>query len=138
MCPSLCEGPLPITCCDYEFESCRSQWPSGAADYLLWLWFQILQIPAPPPKKKVAERSKARVCGRSLAGIAGSNQAGGMDVCVLCCKYIQMAKCRTIKTKKQIWMKYRVQDNRKNEISGGAQKSSLLSVVFFSGRCLCD
>jgi hypothetical protein len=34
----------------------------------------------------VAERSKASVCGRSLAGIAGSNLAGGMDVCVVCCK----------------------------------------------------
>ena len=31
----------------------------------------------------VAERSKARVYGRSLAGIAGSNSAGGMDVCLL-------------------------------------------------------
>jgi ribosome-binding protein aMBF1 (putative translation factor) len=30
-------------------------------------------------KKKVAERSKARVYGRSLDGIAGSNPAGGMD-----------------------------------------------------------
>ena len=28
----------------------------------------------------VAERSKARVCGRTLAGVAGSNPAGGMDV----------------------------------------------------------
>jgi hypothetical protein len=27
--------------------------------------------------------SKACVCGRSLAGIAGSNPAGGMDVCLL-------------------------------------------------------
>ena len=32
----------------------------------------------------VAERSKARVYGRSLAEIAGSNSAGGMDVCPLC------------------------------------------------------
>jgi hypothetical protein len=32
----------------------------------------------------VAERSKARVYGRSLAGNAGSNFAGGMDVCVVC------------------------------------------------------
>ena len=31
----------------------------------------------------VAERSKARVYGRSLAGIAGSNPAGGMDGCPL-------------------------------------------------------
>ena len=31
----------------------------------------------------VAERSKARAYGRYLAGIAGSNPAGGMDVCPL-------------------------------------------------------
>jgi hypothetical protein len=31
----------------------------------------------------VAAWSKAWVCGRSLAGIAGSNTAGGMDVCLL-------------------------------------------------------
>ena len=29
----------------------------------------------------VSERSKARVCGRSSAGIAGSDPAGGMGVC---------------------------------------------------------
>ena len=31
----------------------------------------------------VAARSKAWVYGRSLAGIVGSNPAGGMDVCVV-------------------------------------------------------
>jgi len=31
----------------------------------------------------VASRSKAWVCSRSLAWIAGSNPAGGMDVCPL-------------------------------------------------------
>ena len=31
----------------------------------------------------VAELSKARVCAQSLAEIAGSNSAGGMDVCLL-------------------------------------------------------
>ena len=31
----------------------------------------------------VAARSKAWVCGRSLAGIAALNSAGGMDVCLL-------------------------------------------------------
>ena len=31
----------------------------------------------------VAERPKARLCGLSLAGIAGSNSAGGMIVCFL-------------------------------------------------------
>ena len=30
----------------------------------------------------VAERSKARVCDRWLAGIAGSNPATGMDICL--------------------------------------------------------
>jgi len=31
----------------------------------------------------VAARSKAWVCGRSLAGIAGSHSAGSIDVCLL-------------------------------------------------------
>jgi hypothetical protein len=31
----------------------------------------------------VAARSKAYECGRSPAGIAGSNSTGGMDVCLL-------------------------------------------------------
>jgi hypothetical protein len=31
----------------------------------------------------VAARFKASVCGRSLPGIASSNSAGGMDVCLL-------------------------------------------------------
>ena len=43
----------------------------------------INRINLPVP---VAERSKARVCGRSLAGSAGSNPAGGKDVCVVICK----------------------------------------------------
>jgi hypothetical protein len=30
-----------------------------------------------------AERSKAKVCDRSFAGIAGSNSAGSMDICVV-------------------------------------------------------
>jgi hypothetical protein len=32
----------------------------------------------------VTARSKAYVCGRLVAGIAGSNPAEGMDVCLLC------------------------------------------------------
>jgi hypothetical protein len=32
----------------------------------------------------VAERSKARVCSRPLAGVAASNPTGGMDVCRDC------------------------------------------------------
>jgi hypothetical protein len=37
------------------------------------------------PSIEVAARSKAGVFGRSLAGIVGSNRAGGMDVCRECC-----------------------------------------------------
>ena len=33
----------------------------------------------------MAERPKARVCGHSPVGIAGSNPAGGTDVCCECC-----------------------------------------------------
>jgi len=33
-----------------------------------------------------AARSKALVCGRSLAGIVGSNPVGDMDVNVVCCQ----------------------------------------------------
>jgi hypothetical protein len=36
-----------------------------------------------PRPISIAERSKAKVYGRSLAGIAGSNPAGGMDICLL-------------------------------------------------------
>jgi hypothetical protein len=42
--------------CSRGLFNCRSQWP--------------------------AARSEAWVYGRSLAGIAGSNPAGGMDVCL--------------------------------------------------------
>jgi hypothetical protein len=34
-------------------------------------------------KTPVAVQSEVWVCGRSFAGIAGSNPAGGMDVCLL-------------------------------------------------------
>jgi hypothetical protein len=41
-----------------------------------YIWIFINNFP-------VGARSKAWVCGHSLAGIAGSNPAGGMDVCLL-------------------------------------------------------
>ena len=37
------------------------------------------------PTKCTVLLSKASVCGRSLAGIAGSNPAGVIDVCYECC-----------------------------------------------------
>ena len=45
-----------------------------------FIFFRVFSLPIP-----VAERSKAWVCSRSPAGIAGSNPAGGMDVCCECC-----------------------------------------------------
>jgi hypothetical protein len=46
-------------------------------------WPLISEIQAPIP---VVARSKAYVCGRSLAEIAGSNPADSMDICVVCCR----------------------------------------------------
>jgi hypothetical protein len=45
-----------------------------------------LDGPGSYPPIPVAERSKARVCGLSLAGVAGSNRAGGTNVCIACSK----------------------------------------------------
>ena len=47
----------------------------------------------------VPVRCTARVCGRSLAAVAGSNPAGRMDVCVVCCTVRTKGKARTIRTK---------------------------------------
>ena len=41
----------------------------------------------------VAGRSKAWVCGRSLAGIVGSNPASSMDVCYECCELSGRGLC---------------------------------------------
>jgi hypothetical protein len=46
--------------------------------FILYSITLILLMPIP-----VVERSKARVCGRSLAGISGSNPAGNMADCLL-------------------------------------------------------
>jgi hypothetical protein len=48
----------------------------ASQDFLSRLFLTSRQVPIP-----VAARPKALVCGRSLAGIAGSNPAEYMDVC---------------------------------------------------------
>jgi hypothetical protein len=56
--------------------------PRKTRGRILVLYIQIAPIP-------VAEWSKARICGLSLAGIAGSNPTGGTNVCffcVVCCQ----------------------------------------------------
>ena len=67
-----------------------------------------IELPIP-----VTKRFKARACGPSLAGIAGSNPAGGMDVCVV--SKDRKTKCRTIKTKKQVRMKYGLKRDKKSQ-----------------------
>ena len=62
----------------------------------------------------MAERSKARVCGRSLAGVAGLNPDWGMDVCVVCCKYRQKANAGQSRHI-QVRMKYRGQESREKD-----------------------
>jgi hypothetical protein len=47
----------------------------------------------------VRKMSEARICGRSLAGFAGSNPAGGMDVSlvgVVCCQVEVFATGRSL------------------------------------------
>jgi hypothetical protein len=63
-----CSWP-PLTCCDI-----------GKNNVLMMHEHPVAFICSPIP---VAARSKAWVCGRSLAGIAGSNLAVGMEVCLL-------------------------------------------------------
>jgi hypothetical protein len=48
-----------------------------------WLWGRIFSEYLGFPTIPVAVRFKAWFYGCSLAGIAGSNPAGGMDVCLL-------------------------------------------------------
>ena len=52
----------------------------------------------------MAERSKARVYGRSPAEIAGSNSAGGMDVCVV----LLYSKDKRHSQDKAVQIKYKV------------------------------
>ena len=78
----------------------------------------LYQLQIVSRKSSVAQRSKATVCGRLLAGVAGSNPDGGMDICVVCCMYRQKARCRRIKTNKQVRMKYRIQKNNKKTPGG--------------------
>jgi len=52
-------------------------------------------------------RSKAWVCGRSFAGIAGSNPAGDMDVSCECCVMSRSGLCVGVITRPE--ESYRVQ-----------------------------
>ena len=62
----------------------------GINSLLCSIYLSIIQWPIPVPA-----RSKAWVCGRSLAGITGSNRAGFMDVCLLWVLCGQVEVCVT-------------------------------------------
>ena len=72
----------------------------------------------------VAERSKARVRVRSLAGVAGSILAGARMFVLNVVSKDKNAKCRTVKTKKQVWMKYTQSTREYKKIPAG-------TIVFF-------
>ena len=59
--------------------------PGRDADSVLLSSVEVRIIGAIPIIQSIqmAAWSKSWVCGRSLAGTAGSNSAGGMDVCFL-------------------------------------------------------
>ena len=72
---------------DYIVES-SVNWPNVQLPFIIiFLFYSVLYdfifvtwtLPVP-----VAARFKVWVCGHSLAGIAGSNPTGYMDVCLLC------------------------------------------------------
>jgi len=56
-------------------------------DLRCWSYYVVIILFMQPFRRSVpipvAARSKAWVFGRLLAGIAGSNPNGGMDVCIL-------------------------------------------------------
>ena len=56
----------------------RNSWGQMCLEFRFWKCSTV-HMPIP-----VAARSTVWICGRSLAGIAGSNPAGNMDICLLC------------------------------------------------------
>jgi hypothetical protein len=63
-----------------KIESLEQDWNTAENRHLSDVLFKIQNYISSIP---VAAQSKAWVCGRSLAGISGSNPTGGMDTCVL-------------------------------------------------------
>ena len=64
--------------------------PASFSAHLMSIKFLAGSFAPPIP---VAARSTAWVCGRSLAGIVGSNPAGGMDVTCKCCLLSDIGFC---------------------------------------------
>ena len=64
---------------------------SRVTHLLLILHVKKNRMPIP-----VAERPEARVCGSSLAGVAGSHLAWDMDACCVCCEVEVSATDRSL------------------------------------------
>ena len=73
----------------------------------------------------VAERSKARVCGLFLAGIAGSNPAAGMDVCIVCSKEISNMSTKDIKVHNE-----QKQQHQKTTKKKGTKKEFVIATLY--------
>jgi hypothetical protein len=69
---------VEIKKCVEPFFSPQNAFTSCIIKLVLMLVLYAFRLPVP-----VAARSKTWVCGCSLAGMEGSNSAGGMDVCLL-------------------------------------------------------
>jgi hypothetical protein len=80
-------------CVNYFFNDLRSSGTQMKYCYLKLFSFiisvgvleELLKEKEPIP---VVLRSKAKVCGRSIAGVAGSNRAAGMGVRLLCLLWV--------------------------------------------------
>jgi len=77
----------------------------------------------------LAARFKAWVCGRSLAGIVGSNSAGGMVVCCECCVLSVIGLCRAGHSSRGVTPSVVLS---RNPISGGHDLGSGRSAMVFS------
>jgi hypothetical protein len=87
-----------------------------------------------------AERSKARVCGRSLAGIAGSTPAEGMGVCLMWVLYAEISatgQSLVQRVPTEGWILPSVTSPFKNKCAINYHNSSSLTKLF-SGFRKCN
>jgi hypothetical protein len=76
----------------------------------------------------VVERSDARVCGRSLAGVAGSNSAGAWMFVLCIVSKVKKVKCGTINKKKLVWIKFKQRTREFKKIPPGTWMFVLCAV----------
>ena len=78
--PGRCVDHPPLSRAEFkERVELYLYFPSGSSWFAVW---STLPYPFTNPLADPGGRAKAWVCGLLLAGIAGSNPAGGIDVCL--------------------------------------------------------